>query len=59
MNEKEGRKRDGAPQSRTSCGDIWKVALSPFAFVKNWLCVNAAGEGLQRRTEMMKEGMDL
>ena len=30
------------------------MALSPFVIGQNWLCVNAAAEGWQRRTEMME-----
>ena len=44
--EKEGRKRDRRPAGR------W--LFLPFLFGQNWLCVNAAAEGLQRRTEMME-----
>ena len=29
--EKEGRKRDRRPRARTSPGDVWKMALTPFA----------------------------
>ena len=38
----------------TSVGQVWKMALSPFAIGQNWLRVNAAAEGLQKRTDMME-----
>ena len=52
--EKEGRKRDRRPQDETSLGQVWKMCIFPMLMAQNWLCVNAAAEGLQKRTEMIE-----
>ena len=52
-NRKAERETD-VPEREKSLGIIWKMALSPFCFwgrIGN--VVNAAAEGLQKRTEMM------
>ena len=51
---KKGRQRNGTSQSETSNGEVWKMALSLSVLLQNCLCVNAAAEGLQTRTEMME-----
>ena len=46
--ERKGRQEESpTPTSETDPGEDWEVALS------NWLCVSAAAEGPQRRTEAM------
>ena len=51
--EKKGITRDRRPRAR-QVWKIWKMAVSFLLLVKIWLCVNAAAEGLQKRTEMME-----
>ena len=49
---KRKAERETDVPKRDKSWEIWKMALSPFASGENWLCVNAAAEGLQKRTEM-------
>ena len=52
--EEEGRKIDRHPRARQALGKSGRRLLLLLLFGQNWLCVDAAAEGLQRRTEMMK-----
>ena len=50
--EREGQKENGRPRDRQVQSGRWLFLL--LLLGQNWLCVNAAAEGLQRRTEMME-----
>ena len=50
--EKKAKRETDVPE-RDKSWEVWKMALSRFAIGAE-LAVNAAAEGLQRRTEMME-----
>ena len=50
---KEGRKRNRRPRARQVLGKSGRWLFLFLLLVQTWLCVNAAAEGLQKRTEMM------
>ena len=52
--ENEGRKKDRRPRARQVLGKSGRWLFLLLLLGQKWLCVNAAGEGLQRRTEMME-----
>ena len=52
--EKKGRKSDKQPRTRQVLGKFGRLLFLLVLLGQNWLCVNAAAEGLQKRTEMME-----
>ena len=52
--EKQGRKSEKTPLDETSLGQVWRIVIFLVLVAQNWLCVTAAAEGLQKRTEMME-----
>ena len=51
--EKKGRKSKQR-RTRQVLGKTGRMLLFLMLVARNWLCVNAAPEGLQQRTEMME-----
>ena len=51
--EKECRKRDGRPKARQTLGKSGRLLFLLLLLVQNWLCVSAAAEGPQKRTEVV------
>ena len=54
--EKECRKRDRRPRARQVLEKSGRWLFLFLLLGLNWLCVNAAAEGSQKRTEMMDRG---
>ena len=52
--EKKARKSDRRPRARQALAKSGRWLFLFLLFWQNWLCVDAAAEGLQKRTEMMK-----
>ena len=52
--EKKGRKSDKRPRTRQVLGRSGRLLFLLVLLVQNWLCVNAAAEGLQKTTEIME-----
>ena len=52
--KRKAKSKTDVQKRETSPWEVWKMALSLFVIGQNWLCVNAAAERLQRRTEMME-----
>ena len=50
----ECNKRDGRPKTRQTLGKSGRRIFLLLLLVQNCLCVNAAAEALQRRTEVME-----
>ena len=51
--EENGKKSDKRSRTRQVLGKSGRLHFLLLLAVKNWLCVNAATEGLQKRTEIM------
>ena len=52
--EKKGRKSDKRTRTRQALGKSGRFLLLLIFMAQNWLCVDAAADGLQKRTEMME-----
>ena len=52
--EKKGRKSEKNAPGRNKSWASLEDCFFPMLMAQNWLCVNAAAEGLQKRTEMME-----
>ena len=52
--EKNGRKSDKRSRTRQLLGKSGRLLFLLVPMAQNWLCVNAAAEGLQKRMEMME-----
>ena len=50
--QKEGQKEDRRPRTTEVLGKSGRSLFLLISLAQNWLCVNAAEEGLQKRTEM-------
>ena len=53
--EKKGRKSNRRPRARQTLEKSGRWLFLFLLFGRNWLCVDAAAEGLQRRTEMTEK----
>ena len=49
--EEKGRKRNESLRTKQALGKSGRWLFLFLILVQNWLCVNAAAEGLQKRTE--------
>ena len=52
--EKKGRNSDKRAKTRQFLQKSGRLLFLLVLLVQNWLCVNAAAEGLQKRTEIME-----
>ena len=52
--EKKGRKNEKRTWTRQVLGRSGRLLFLIVLLAQNWLCVNAAAEGLQKRTEIME-----
>ena len=52
--KKKGRKSEKRPKTRQVLGKSGRWLILITFIAQNWLCVNAAAEGLQKRMEMIE-----